>query len=38
LPAWQEIVAAAQTPGLELGLGNARIDLSGPAPKASEAR
>jgi len=33
LPAWQEIVAAGQAPGLELGLGNARIDLSGPAPK-----
>ncbi len=38
LPAWQEIVAAGQTRGLELGLGNARIDLSGPVPKASAAR
>ncbi len=34
-PAWQEVITNGQLPGLQLGLGNARIDLSGPAPKAS---
>ena len=38
LPAWQEILAASPSAGVMLGLGDARIDLSGPAPKASSRR
>ena len=35
LPAWREIIAGGQLPNVELGLGKARINLSGPEPKAS---
>lgn len=35
LTAWQDIIAEGQLPHVMLGVGNARIDLSGPAPKVS---
>lgn len=35
LAAWQEIIAGGQLPNVQLGRGNARINLSGPEPKAS---
>ena len=35
LPAWQEVLAASPSPNVILGVGKARIDLSGPTPKAS---
>lgn len=38
LPAWHEVIAGDHSPGAMLGMGNARIDLSGPAPKASSGR
>lgn len=38
LPAWQEVVSGGQLPDFALGMGEARIDLSGPAPKASGGR
>ena len=38
LPAWRDVIGGNQLPNVELGLGNARIDLSGPAPKASAGR
>lgn len=38
LPAWQEVMAGRHTPGAIVGLGTARIDLSGPTPRASGGR